>query len=230
MSWPAQRPGCQPHHDANGHAAGSWLRPVFLRTSSISSADGPGHGRLSHRLLLCGPQVQCPQGLQLIRDRGWGYAPPLPPLPPPLGAPGLAPCREELSLGHSDAQHASAGHRWGVGEQLGPGSDKLEPVYSVSREVLMEPPLDTELPPEGRGVAAAYEQREMLCWGSPLGTPIPPSPEPPAIQLHIFHPQAGAPFCSDIGTAAVLGCPQLPIPPSHHSPKRSGRHGLGASR
>lgn len=37
-----------------------------------------------------------------------------------------------------------------MGEQLGPSSDELEPVQSVSREVLLtEEPLDTELPPEG---------------------------------------------------------------------------------
>lgn len=99
-----------------------------------------------------------------------------------------------------------------MGEQLGPGSDELEPVYSVSREVLlMEPPLDTELPPEGVVLRPPVSREEMLCCGSPLGTPIPPSPEPPAVQpLPCLHSQAWSPQCSDIGTAAVLRVPSAP--------------------
>lgn len=63
-----------------------------------------------------------------------------------------------------------------MGEQLGPSSDELEPVQSVSREVLLtEEPLDTELPPEGVVLRPPVGREWMLCWDSPLG-PYPSRP------------------------------------------------------
>lgn len=70
-----------------------------------------------------------------------------------------------------------------MGEQLGPSSDELEPVQSVSREVLLtEEPLDTELPPEGVVLRPPVGREWMLCWDSSLG-PLPLqalSPAPPS--------------------------------------------------
>lgn len=63
-----------------------------------------------------------------------------------------------------------------MGEPLGPSSDELEPVQSVSREVLLtEEPLDTELPPEGVALRPPVGREWMLCWGSLQG-PYPSEP------------------------------------------------------
>lgn len=120
----------------------SWLRPVFLRTSSISSAPmlpgtvtsaivafssaGPGTSRDSG--LDLGPAATSSaavgSGDGALEGVGWGW---------------------EMVV-----WAARRGTGGGVGEQLGPSSDGLEPVQSVSREALLaEEPLDAQLLPHG---------------------------------------------------------------------------------
>lgn len=108
-----------------------------------------------------------------------------------------------------------------MGEQLGPSSDELEPVQSVSREVLLtEEPLDTELPPEGVVLRPPVGKERMLCWDSPLG-PLPLQALSPALPIQglvsLLDPplQAQRPQLPDTGRATIpsTGCfPNCPNP------------------
>lgn len=109
-----------------------------------------------------------------------------------------------------------------MGEQLGPSSDELEPVQSVSREVLLtEEPLDTELPPEGVVLRPPVGRERMLCWDSPLG-PLPLQALSPALPtqglVSLLDPplQAQSPQLPDTGKAIIPpqgASPIAPIPP-----------------
>lgn len=126
----------------------SWLRPVFLRTSSISSAP-----------MVLGTTVSAAgfssvvSGLRASRaSRSSGAE--------------FVSAATSSARGSGDGALEGEGWAWdtvvwaprrgtggGVGEQLGPSSEGLEVVQSVSMEVLLtDEPLDTELPPEGTAV------------------------------------------------------------------------------
>lgn len=106
--------------------------------------------------------------------------------------------------------------RWGtgggVGEQLGPSSDELEPVYRASREALLTELLDTELPPEGVALWPPVGREWRSCAGQLQGRPPSPVPHPP------HH-----------GTCHLPPSPGLPPARSHHSLRPPGPHGHGAS-
>lgn len=164
--WPTTTPMATRHS--------SWLRPVFLRTSSISSAPmvlGTAGSATTFSSVV--PRLSAPRASSSSGAEGVSTA------TSSVGGSGAATLEEGGCTWDTVVWAPRRGTGGGVGEQLGPGSDELEPVQSVSREVLLtEEPLDTELAPEGVVLRPPVGREWMLCWGSPLDAPIPPSPEP----------------------------------------------------